>query len=216
MRFPEIPFSGIVTRDAQWRLRLDEQVRFGGAVGAVTDPAPLLLEDRVDYLLLISVFLMARIACLRAFRLQKVAPRGAVGVVAGRALPGFQDRVYLRLVQPDFFPAVAGVAQFVPVLFQQELGDDPVPEMTVLAFSILHAGVQILEGKIFLGKLLVAVEASFPLELSWLRPGGFVGSEEGRCREAKNQSNEYQGLLVVDGRHTLSRIDGGNVIWPGG
>ena len=110
VRFPEIPFSGIVTGEAQRGFRLDEQVRLGGAVGAVAGPAPLLLEDRVDYLLLISVFLMALIACLRAFRLQKVAPRGAMRIVAGGALTGFQDRVYLRLIQPDFFLAVAGVA----------------------------------------------------------------------------------------------------------
>jgi hypothetical protein len=58
--------------------------------------------------------------------------------------------------------------------------------MTVLAFSILHARVQIIEGKIFLGKLLVAVEASFLLELSWLCPGGFVGSKDGRCCEGED------------------------------
>jgi hypothetical protein len=127
VRFPEIPFSGIVTGEAQWGLRLDKQVRLGGAVWAVAGPAPLLLEDRVDYLLLISVFFMALMACLWAFCLQKVAPRRAMRIVAGGTLPGFQDRVYLRLVQPDFFLAVAGVAQFVPVLFQQELGNNPVP-----------------------------------------------------------------------------------------
>ena len=188
VRFLEAALSGIVTGEAQRGLRLDEQVGLGGAVGAVADPAPLLLEDGVDHLLLIRLFLVARVARLRAFRLQEMAPLGAVRVVARGAFSRFQDRVDVGLVQPDLLLGMAGVAQFVPVLFQQELGNDPVPEVAIFALPFLHAGVQGLEGEVFLGKLLVAVEAPFPLELPLLRPGRSVGSEEGRSRKGRGSS----------------------------
>jgi hypothetical protein len=134
-------------------------------------PAPLLLQDGVDHLLLICLFLVARVARFGAFRFQEMASLGAVRVMARGAFSSFQDRVDLGLVQPDLLPGMAGVAQFVPVLFQEEFGNDPVPEVAIFTLPFLHARVQGLEGEILLGKLLVAVEAPFPLELPLLRKG---------------------------------------------
>jgi hypothetical protein len=112
-----------MTGDAQRRLRLDEQIRLAGAVRTVAYPASVLLQDGVDHLLLIRLLLVARVTRLRAFRLQETASLGAVRVVARGALPGFQDRVDLGLVQPDFLLGMAGEAQFVPS-FSAGLGND--------------------------------------------------------------------------------------------
>lgn len=171
VRFLEAALSGIVTGQAQRGLRLDEEVGLGRAVRAMAHPAPLLLQDGVYHLLLIRLFLVARVARLGAFRFQEMASLGAVRVVARRAFSRFQDRVDIGLAQPDLLPGMAGVAQLVPVLFQEEFGNDPVPEVAIFTLPFLHARVQGLEGEILLGKLLVAVEAPFPLELPLLRKG---------------------------------------------
>lgn len=127
MRLLESSLAGIMAGEAKGGLCVHEQIVFVGAVGVMADPAPLLLENRMNDLLLIGVFRMALIAGLRAFCLEEMSPAGGVRVVAGGAFAGLQRGMHLGLVQPDLFFCVAGEAKVVPVFFQQELRDDPVP-----------------------------------------------------------------------------------------
>lgn len=213
MRIFEPSFPRVMTGKAKGRLRLYEQIVLVRAVRMVAGPASLLLDDGMNDLLLIGLFLVALVARFRAFRLEEVAPLGGVRVVAGDAFSGPQRGVHPGQVQTDLFFRMAGVAQVVPLLFQQELGNDPVPEMTVFALPVFHAGMNAFEGEIFLRELLMAIEASLPLELPLLRKGGSAVNEECRCGKEKNgkaHENPFEG----GGRHTLSRVDGGNVIWP--
>jgi hypothetical protein len=176
-------------------------------------PASLFLDNGMDDFLLIGILLVAQVARLRAFRFQEVAPLGGVRVVAGDAFAGRKGGVHPGPVQPDLLLRMAGEAKVVPLFFQEQLGNDPVPEVAVLAFPVFHTRVHAFEGEIFLREFFMAVEASLPLELPLLRPGGLPGSEEGCSREGEDQAREYQCPLEGDGRHTLSRIGGGKVIW---
>jgi hypothetical protein len=75
-----------------------------------------------------------------------------------------------RLAQSDLFLPVATIAEFVPLLFQQEFRNDTVPEMAFLALPCLDHGMNVLEGKVFFGKFFMAVQTLFPSKRPLLRP----------------------------------------------
>ena len=79
--------------------------------------------------------------------------------MAERALTVFQGRVNMGLVRSDLFLAMAGIADLIPDLFENELGDDAVAKMTVLALPFLDDRMHILHGKIFFRKFSMAVKA---------------------------------------------------------
>ena len=176
MRILEGGFPWIVTGRAQGKGGFDQQVVLIGTVGEVARLAPPLLHGRMKNFLLVCFFLVAEITDRRPFRFQQVTPLGGMWVMAGGAPSPLESGVDLGLVRADLFTGMAGKAEVVALLLQEIFRDDPVTKVAIFALPLLDYRVDVLHGKIFLGKLLVAIETTFPLEFS-LRPR-YVGSKE--------------------------------------
>jgi hypothetical protein len=82
-------------------------------------------------------------------------------VMAGNALSSFERRMDVLLAQADLLFTVAGVTGFISVFFQNELRHQTVPKVTLLAFFFLDNLMNIFHPHVFVGKLLMAVEAIF-------------------------------------------------------
>src|SRR5512146_393763 len=93
VRLFEPPLAGIMTGEAKGGLCLYEQVVLVGAVRMMANPASLLLKDGMYDFLLIRLFLMTLIACLRAFGFEEVPPLRGVRIMARGAFSGLQRRV---------------------------------------------------------------------------------------------------------------------------
>ena len=144
-------------------------------------PQPVLRDDRVDHLALERGLVVALEAGLGAAGPEHVGGVRPVGVVAGDALAVLQHRVDVRLVHADRLLLVAPVAEGVAALLQEELRDEAVPEVAVLALPVLHRLVRVLQGGELVGRRLVAVEALLLLELLLRLRRDRRGEQEGRA-----------------------------------
>lgn len=104
--------------------------------------------------LLLRVALITKIA---PFGFKQVIRLRCVRVMAERTLPIFQRCVNMSLVGPDLLLAVTGIAGLIPDILQNELGDDAVAEMAILAFFFFDDNVHIFHRKIFLLEFSMAV-----------------------------------------------------------
>ena len=78
--------------------------------------------------------------------------------MAERAVSGLQGRMDVWLCQPYLLLAVAGKAESVARLLQQQLRNYPVTDMAILALLLLDDGVNTLHAEVFFCKFGVAVE----------------------------------------------------------
>jgi hypothetical protein len=132
-----------------------------------------------------------------------MAPLGGMRVMASGAPSPLEGGVDLGLVRADLFPGMAGMAKLVALLLQEQFRNDPVTKVTIFALPLLDHRVHVLHGKIFLGKLLVAIETTFPLEFS-LRPR-FVGGKKERSEQEKDsQTRKEHRPLEGHVPHTFS------------
>ena len=79
---------------------------------------------------------VALIAKLASTGLEQMFCLGCMRIMAERTLPVFQRSVNTGLVKPEFLFAMTGIADLVPNIFKNELGNDAVADMTTLAFLI--------------------------------------------------------------------------------
>lgn len=77
---------------------------------------------------------VALIAKFAATGLEQMFCLRCMRIMAERTLPVFQRSVNMGLVKPEFLLAMTGITDLVPNIFKNELGDDAVADMTILAF----------------------------------------------------------------------------------
>jgi len=79
--------------------------------------------------------------------------------MAVHAFSAFQRGVNIFFVQPDLLCLVTGQTDLVASFFQDQLGQNAVPQVAVLAFFFLNDDMHILHGKVLAFKLGMAIQA---------------------------------------------------------
>lgn len=143
------------------RLDFNKKVLDVRAVGPVTGRAAFCLFDFMNNLFLVILLFVTQITGLIAFCFHQVASLRSMGIMAEDAFASIYRCMNVGLIQSQFFSTVAGETDLVSFLLEQELRNHTMPQVAVLALSLLDHGVDILHAHVFVHKFLVAVK-TFP------------------------------------------------------
>jgi hypothetical protein len=180
MGFLEIAGAAVMAGNAQFRRLGGEQVLLRGGVGGVALQAALVVDDRVDDFAAVFPFIVAgetdRIPLFR----QEVRLIRGMRIVAGNAFPLAHSGMDVALIQLQVLDLVAGVAEVIALFLQNELCHHPMAKMALLALFLRHHLVDVLSGKILIGKIRVAVQTAFLGESSFLGRGVLTEGKDGQ------------------------------------
>ena len=175
----------------------DEEGATAVEYGLIVAAIAAVLEGGVDVGALEGLTVVTLEAGLRPLRAQQVATLGAVRVVTGRALPALEAGVDVGPVQADLFLAVTGETELIAVFLEQQLRDDAVSEVALLAVPGLHAGMQVLQTENLFREVLVAVRAFLRFEFLLLRECDIAErGEHGYTDREEEQANENLPMSV--------------------
>jgi hypothetical protein len=172
----------------------------------------------MDDLLLIVFLLVTLIARCIARCLEKVIRLGGMRVVAEDAFSLLECGVDIGLVQSDLFPAVAGIADLIAFFLKDELGDKPVPQVTLFAFLLLDQRMDVFHAKGLVRKFLVTVQAlsgGKPTFSVWGGGGStpqfplgcpFMGKHQNNS-QTENNSQKDESSIGLYRRHMISCPD---------
>ena len=124
-----------MTSNTKWRLRFHQKVLLIRTMGEMTGRTAL-LPHFMSYLLFIILLLVTLKASFVPFGLQKVTELGSMGVMTLTAFPSLQSSMDIRFIHPYLILTVAGIADFVAFFLEDELRNQSVPEMAILAFLV--------------------------------------------------------------------------------
>jgi len=155
----ECLFAAVMTGQAERRLGLDQEILLIRTMGIMARPAPLCLQDLVNYLLFKKLLLVAAIADILDISVEQMGRRRGMRIVAGYTFAAFQCGVNIFFVHSHFFLRVALVAEIVSRLLQDEFGHDAVSQMAILALLLLHDLMHVFHPEILVRKFRMTVEA---------------------------------------------------------
>lgn len=200
MRLFEGCFGAVMAAKAEGRLSLHQEVFLVRTVSEMARGATL-WPDLMNDLFSKALFFVTLETSFIPFRLQQVAELGSVGVMALNAFPPGQGRMHAGFIHPYLLFAVAGIADFISFLFQDQFGYETVAEMTILAFFLLDGGMDIFHYQIFVGKFFVAVETALadkpsssrrrPSQRPFLWRFGAGVQKDRSCEKKDSQNNGF-------------------------
>jgi len=114
---------------------------------------------------------------------QKMVRLGRMGIVTTDAFVSFQGGVYHGFVQPYLVFFVTIIADLVPLLFQDELRDQSVPEVAFLALLLSDSRMNTFHCEVFIGERLVTIQAILAHEPAPFRRGRAGGKVNSRAQE---------------------------------
>jgi hypothetical protein len=138
---------------------------------------------------------VALIAELAPFGLEQVIGLRRVGIMAERALSSsLQGCVNMCLVHPDLFFGMACVADLVPDILENELGDNAVAEVAILAFLFFYDRVHIFHRKVLLCKLGMAIKTVLPHKRLFFY-SGLAREQKDHARQNKEHSRQSVSMV---------------------
>ena len=198
MSLLERRFGAVVTAETESSLFFHQKIFFIRAVGKMAGPAALRGRDLVYHLFFVIFFLVALIAGFTPFLFEEATCLGRVRVVTGNAFPSLQHRMDIRFIHPQLVFGVAREADFVAIFLQQKLGHDPVPEVAIFTFAVLHAGVGGLHRQILIRKFLVAIQTISPGK-PWPGLGGLYADSQYDPTEKNAQAkNRFTNVSLTE------------------
>jgi len=183
VRFFKVHLFTVVAGDTKGNFIILEKIGLIRAMGEMTGVAGLFLQDLMNYFLFVVLLVVALVTGLLACRHEEVACLGCVRVVAVGAFSFFQCRMDYRFFKSQGLSFMAGIADLIPRLFEQKLGNDAVPQMAFLAFSLFDYRMDIFHCEVGVGKLRVTVETLLANEGSPFGSGSAGGKVNNRAQE---------------------------------
>ncbi len=128
-----------------------------------------------------------------------------MGVMTGRAFCLLHGCVDISPVQSNLLSAMTIIADFVSLLFQQQVGNDAVAEVAGLAVSLLNNRVHVFHPEVLICKFLVTVEALLANKRPLLCPRGFACRKENRSAQEEEYREKYRPIFCcMRGHHVVS------------
>ena len=137
----------------------------------------------MNHFLFVVLLVVALVTVLLAFRFEEVACLGCVGIVATGASSFFQCCMHYRFFKSQGLSFMAGIADLIPRLFEEKLGNDAVTQMAFLAFSLFDHRMDIFHCEVGVGKLTVTVETLLADEGSPFGGGSASGQVSNHAQE---------------------------------
>lgn len=190
MRFFERTARLVMTAQTEGRFSLGQQMALVRAVGNMASLASLFTQHRMNDLLFKHIFFMAAVADFITCCHQHGWGLGTMGVMALRAFAPLERCMYIFTSQSYLGRSMAIQADLVAVFLEQQLGNPPVAEMTVLALLLSDNRVQILLGEILCFKFCVTVQTFFADHFFW---GGVTVKRDPRNNAATDKQHDERG-----------------------
>lgn len=154
----------VVTGEAERRTFMEQQILLVGAVRSVAGQASLLFQGGVNDLFLELFPVVALIAQLAALGLEQVGGIGGMGIVALGAFPLLESAMDIGFIHANRLLGMALQAKRIAGFLEQQLGNDAMAEVAVMALAFPGHRMHTFFGKIGLGKFFVTIETRFFLK----------------------------------------------------
>jgi hypothetical protein len=204
-------FSLLMTGKAKRDSCLFQKSLLVRTVGKMTGLATAVLNDFMYNLLLVVFFIVAVITGLVALGLEKMAGLRGMRVMAERTFSHFNRRVHLGPVNPDLLFAVAGIADFIPGILEEELGHSSMSQMAFLAFLLFYNRMHIFHAHIPVTECRMTVKAFLAHKLL-LGEGCIVRQVKGNSAKESHHSRKH----FFSGRTVYAHFISSLIRNPGG